>query len=78
VIRRIGYGIAASAAVLLASCDFGEAGVVRCQEDEVAVVAPDSNPNHGLTWVCVVLDDFADADSIARLDAILAERNNND
>ncbi len=43
-----------------------------CFEDQAVVVAPDPDPNHGLTWVCVTLDDFVDAEGMDRLDTILA------
>ena len=41
-----------------------------CFEDEAAVVAYDPDPAHGLTWVCVALDDFADDGSLARLEEL--------
>lgn len=50
---------------------FRVAVVAGCFEDEVAVAAPDSNPDHGLTWVCVPLDDFATDESIDNLDRLL-------
>lgn len=51
-----------------------ESTAPQCHEDEASVVAPDPDPTHGLTWVCVVLDDFLDEEGFARLDAILANR----
>lgn len=60
----------------LGACNWGEAGVVACDENEVAAVLPDEDgkPDPFKEWACVTLDDFADEDSIARLDAILADR----
>lgn len=47
----------------------------RCLEDEALVVAPQiPSQDEDLRWVCVTLDDWADEDSMARLDAILAGR----
>lgn len=44
-----------------------------CYEDEALVVAPDPDPAHGLTWVCVPLDDFLTPEAEARLGEVLAE-----
>lgn len=45
-----------------------------CPEDAAIVVAPAriGDTVGQLRWVCVTLDDFADKESIARLDAILS------
>jgi hypothetical protein len=43
-----------------------------CQEDQAAVVAPaPADWPYPLYWVCVTLDDFADQDSLERLDGIV-------
>lgn len=73
------------AAFSLTACeDIGEAIVINretiepvCHEDQAKVVAPyrkGVDKKEGLRWVCVNLDDFADEDSMARLDAILANK----
>lgn len=47
---------------------------VPCAEDVMVIVAPDPDPDHGLTWVCgPALDDVMDPDDIAALDLYLAE-----
>lgn len=45
-----------------------------CMEDQAAVVGYDPDPSHGLTWICVTLDDWADRASLDRLDALTRER----
>lgn len=71
--RRITLGAAATVAVLMvahhpadypppadpapAAATSRPASDPGCFEDEAAVVAPDPDPAHGLTWVCVALDE---------------------
>ena len=56
--------------LLASGCD--EAGVVRCQEDEAAVVGPNrAGDEDGLNWVCVPLNDFLTEESEERLRAVL-------
>jgi hypothetical protein len=67
--------VAAAAAASLMACDpVSDMVADRCQEDEVFVPAQfDPDPGES-QYICVVLDDFADAASIQRLDDIVEAR----
>jgi hypothetical protein len=38
--------------------EYRQASDPGCWEDEAAIVAHDPDPSHGLTWICVPLDDL--------------------
>ncbi len=57
-------GILSFAGLFIMACVSGTSNAAdtrpHCEEDQALVVAVDTDPSHGLTWICVQLDDLRD------------------